>query len=149
LAVLERQRQLDLDVCTDGEYRREFFLSPLLDAVEGIEPGPAGLSWHGPAAPEQPVHGRVGTARLKQVRRLAAHEAGFLLQHAPVPAKITLPSPMMFLLPSLTCYHHGVSDRFYPTQADLLQELVGLIGGEIRALVAEGARYIQLDAPTY
>jgi 5-methyltetrahydropteroyltriglutamate--homocysteine methyltransferase len=149
LDALERQRQVGLDVFTDGEYRREFFLSPLLDAVEGIEAAPAGLVWHGPAAPTQPVHGRVVAARLKQVRRLAAHEAGFLLQHAPGLAKITLPSPMMFLLPSLTCYHPGTSDRYYPTQADLLQDLVQIIHGEVQALVAEGARYVQLDAPTY
>ncbi len=55
----------------------------------------------------------------------------------------------MFLLPSLTCYRPGISDRYYPTQAALLQELVGIIGGEVRALVADGARYVQLDAPTY
>ncbi len=149
LAALDRQRQVGLEVFTDGEYRREFFLSPLLDSVEGIEPGETSLAWRGPAAPEQPVHGRVVARRLRQVRRLAAHEARFLQQHAPGTPKTTLPSPVMFLLPSLTCYRPGISDRYYPTQAALLQELVGIIGGEVRALVADGARYVQLDAPTY
>jgi 5-methyltetrahydropteroyltriglutamate--homocysteine methyltransferase len=147
--VLEWQRQVGVEVYTDGEYRREFFLSPLLDAVEGIESAPAGLVWHGPSDPAQPVHGRVVAAPLRQTRRLAAHEAGFLRDHALGPAKVTLPSAAMFLLPSLTCWHAGISDRFYPTPADLLARLVEIIGGEVRALAAEGVRYIQLDAPTY
>ncbi len=62
LAALDRQRQVGLEVFTDGEYRREFFLSPLLDSVEGIEPGETSLAWRGPAAPASSpaVSGRCG-----------------------------------------------------------------------------------------
>src|SRR5262249_50571663 len=46
-------------------------------------------------------------------------------------------------------YKPGVTDRFYATRADLLQDLVRIVGAEIRALVDEGVSYVQMDAPHY
>jgi methionine synthase II (cobalamin-independent) len=41
LQALELQRQVGLDVCTDGEYRRAEFRSVFDQTVEGLVPGPA------------------------------------------------------------------------------------------------------------
>ena len=46
-------------------------------------------------------------------------------------------------------YKKGVTDKFYPTAADLLRELAGIIQKELKALVQEGVPYIQMDAPGY
>jgi 5-methyltetrahydropteroyltriglutamate--homocysteine methyltransferase len=89
---------------------------------------------------------RVVGAKLRQVRRLTAHESGFLKQHAPGPCKITLPGVMTR---ALAWYKPGLTDRFYPTQADLVQELVGILQREVQALVDEGVSYIQLDSLHY
>ena len=42
-----------------------------------------------------------------------------------------------------------MTDAFYPTHADLLRDLVEIIRDEVRWLVSEGVRYIELDAPYY
>src|SRR5204863_5627300 len=54
--------------------------------------------------------------------------------------------PSNFLVAS---YKAGVTDKFYPTPADLLRDLVKIVHDEIQWLVSEGVEYIQLDAPYY
>ncbi|HEX9879439.1 MAG TPA: hypothetical protein VGB25_04520, partial [Candidatus Binatia bacterium] len=41
------------------------------------------------------------------------------------------------------------TDRFYPDHSALLWDIVPIIKAEVRALVDEGVRYVQLDAPRY
>ena len=51
LRVLTRQRDLGLDVFTDGELRRRNFMSDLLEAVEGFDTGDAvARSWSSTAS---------------------------------------------------------------------------------------------------
>ena len=48
LQVLEKQRELGLDVVTDGEMRRGSWLTDMADAVEGFVPERVALEWKGP-----------------------------------------------------------------------------------------------------
>ncbi len=146
LAALRMQREVGLDVYTDGEFRRGSFLGGLADAVDGFVEDKIAMEWHGPGgAPEGSVAQVVG-AKLHQRRRLSAHEASFLLRHAPGPIKVTVPSTTNF--PDVS-YKPGLSDRFYPTRSSLLQEIAQIIRNEVNALATEGIPYIQLDAPRY
>jgi methionine synthase II (cobalamin-independent) len=70
LHALELQRQVGLDLVTDGEYRRAEFRSVFDQAVEGLREDPA-------SAPPGPGSGAVRPRlvirdRLRQVRRLTA-----------------------------------------------------------------------------
>jgi 5-methyltetrahydropteroyltriglutamate--homocysteine methyltransferase len=88
----------------------------------------------------------VVTARLQPLRRLTLHELAFLKRHSPGAIKMTLPSATQF--PAIA-YKRGVSDRVYPTPSELLGDVVAIIQAEVRALVDEGIRYVQIDAPRY
>ena len=151
LRVLDRQRDLGLDIFTDGEFRRRNFMSDLLDAVDGFDTGDAvARSWRstaaaGAAAPASSVTG-IATAKLKQRRRLTAHELPFLQAHSPGPVKVTLPSANQF--PAIA-FKRGVTDRVYPDHSALLWDIVPIINAEIRALADAGVPYIQIDAPRY
>jgi 5-methyltetrahydropteroyltriglutamate--homocysteine methyltransferase len=46
-------------------------------------------------------------------------------------------------------YKPGISDAFYPTRADLVDELIEMQRGEIAALIDEGMSYLQLDSLHY
>jgi 5-methyltetrahydropteroyltriglutamate--homocysteine methyltransferase len=46
-------------------------------------------------------------------------------------------------------YRPGVSDKFYPTLHDMLQDVAAIMRQEVQALIDEGAAYVQLDAPSY
>jgi 5-methyltetrahydropteroyltriglutamate--homocysteine methyltransferase len=148
LRVLARQRELGFEIFTDGELRRKNFMSDFTDAVEGFDHGDeVARAWQagGAAAPVSRVTGIV-TRRLHQLRRLTAHELPFLLAHSPGAVKMTLPSATQF--PAIA-YKRGVSDTVYPTHAALLQDVVAILEAEVQALVADGVRYIQIDAPRY
>ena len=149
LAALERQRAAGIDVFTDGEFRRFSFQSDMSDAVEGFVPDTVGREWYTASGAEQSTGGfaRVVGAKLRQTRRLTAHEVPFLKAHAPGPFKITLPSPSLFA--GLTTYRPELVGGVYPTRADLFRDLVAIVGGEMRALAEDGVTYLQLDAPNY
>ena len=70
----------------------------------------------------------------------------FLKQHAPGDIKMTLPTVNQF--PAIA-YKKGVSDKAYPTRSEFLWDIVPMVKAEIRALIDEGVKYIQLDAPRY
>ncbi len=148
LRVLRRQQELGLDVFTDGELRRRNFMSDLMDAVEGFDEGDTvARSWRAATASNAPssVPG-VAVAKLRQVRRLTAHELPFLRRHSPGPIKMTLPTANQF--PAIA-YKRGVTDQAYPNHSALLWDIVPIVKAEVQALIEDGVRYIQIDAPRY
>ena len=160
LTILELQRQIGVDVYSDGEYRRGMWITGLPAAVEGFGPG-AMLNirnWRGRPLPYVP--GQTGarhaaavgqnpaaviTGKLTPMRRITGVESAFLRQHAPGPYKITIPSPTWYL----RGYIRGTSDRVYPTPADALRDLTDIVHREVEALVEEGVPYVQIDSIRY
>src|SRR5215475_4121618 len=93
LEAIRLQRDVGLEIFTDGEYRRGSWLTDLADAVEGFVPDHVFLEWHGPDGGTEASTARVVGARLRQTRRLTAHEVVLLKAHAPGPIKMTVPCP--------------------------------------------------------
>jgi len=146
LAALEKQRAIGLDILSDGELRRGSWLTDMADAVDGFVSQNITLEWRGPGGGAEGSTAQAAGAKLRKVRKMAGHELPLLKQAAGGPFKITLPAPSNFVVAS---YKPGVTDAFYPTHADLLRDLVEIVRDEVRWLVSEGVRYIQLDAPYY
>ena len=148
LRVLVKQQELGFHIFTDGEFRRSNFMSDFTDAVEGFDLGDAVTrTWQTgrvAAAPSR-VAGVV-TTRLRQLRRLTAHELPFLQAHSPGAIKMTLPSATQF--PAIA-YKRGVTDKVYRSHSALLADIVAVIRAEVLALVADGVSYLQIDAPRY
>jgi methionine synthase II (cobalamin-independent) len=144
--ALAKQREIGIDILSDGEMRRGSWLTDMADAVEGFVREKVMLAWKGPGGGEEASTANAAGAKLRKMRKLTAHELPFLKKSAGVPFKVTLPAPSNFMLAS---YKPGITDRFYATPADLLRDLVEITRDEIRWLVAEGATYIQFDAPYY
>src|SRR5579871_3106037 len=121
LGVLDKQRQLGLDVVTDGEMRRGSWLTDMAEAVEGFVPERVPLEWKGPGGGVEGSTAHAAGAKLRKLRKMTGHEVPFLRQHAGAPFKVTLPAPSNFMLAS---YKTGITEKVYPTHADLLQDLV-------------------------
>ena len=146
LGVFEGQRKAGMPIFTDGELRRGSWLTDMAEAVEGFVADKVILDWKGPGGGFEASSAQAVGAKLKKIRKLTAHEFPFLKKSAPGPFKITVPAPSNFMVSS---YKKGLSNKFYSTRAELLQDLVEIVRDEIKWLVAEGASYIQLDAPFY
>jgi len=144
--ALRKQRDIGLDILSDGEMRRGSWLTDMADAVEGFAESRVLLEWRGPGGATEATTARVAAAKLRKTRHLAEHEMPFLNAHAGGPFKITLPAPSNFMFAS---YKPGITDRVYPTRAALLDDLVAITRDEIQWLAGAGVSYIQFDAPYY
>lgn len=152
-AALDMQREVGIDVVTDGEVRRESWLAlwwETLDGLEKIDEPPMRIDWHG--LPDDSIsqddlqlEALVVGDRLRPRVRLPETEAEFLAAHADGPFKITMPSPNMMA----TLWMAGHSDRAYPTPDDMLADVVALQIAEIGALAQRGVDWIQLDSLRY
>ena len=152
LRVLGRQNDLGFRIFSDGELRRSGFMSDFYDSVEGLDTlGEVERTWKSAGAGAS-VKSRVASLagvvveKIRQTKRLTDHETAFLRKHNPGDIKMTLPTANQF--PAIV-YKKGMSERAYQTRSELLWDIVPIVKAEIRALVDEGVKYIQLDAPRY
>ncbi len=151
--ILERQRDTGLKIFTDGEFRRRGFMSGFYDSVDGIDTGEevkrswksAGAAITAGSTTLRSLPGIV-IGKIKQKRRFAKHELDFLKKHSPGAIKMTLPTPNQF--PAIA-YKKGISEKAYATRSEFLWDIVPIFRAEIQALVREGVKYLQIDAPRY
>jgi 5-methyltetrahydropteroyltriglutamate--homocysteine methyltransferase len=144
--ALAGQRAAGLEIYSDGELRRGSWITDMAEATEGFVAASRILEWHGPGGGTEASTSHVVGAPLRSRRRLTALETGFLLAHAPGPAKVTLPAPSNFYVAS---WKEGVTDRAYATRSEMLADVVAILRSEVEWLIAQGVAYIQLDAPFY
>ncbi len=147
------QEEVGLEVVTDGEMRRQSFQSQMTAAVEGF--GEHSLDaflwgdWHGEAQVgnwvlERPLNlGVVG--KLRRRRHLSAEEFTYLRARTRRIAKITMPSPTLWV----NFWSRQRSGHVYPTLESYLSDVVQILREEAEELVRLGATYIQIDAPHY
>jgi 5-methyltetrahydropteroyltriglutamate--homocysteine methyltransferase len=147
LRALNRQKELGFKIFSDGEFRRNGFMSGFYDSVNGLDrDGSIARRWQSRRGVQNnPLTGIV-VEKIRQTRRLTSHEVAFLESHAPGDFKVTLPSANQF--PAIM-YKRGLSERAYPSYSEFLWDVVPIIRSEIQALAREGVKYIQLDAPRY
>jgi len=143
LGCLQMQKNAGMQIFGDGEFRRDSWMTPLSEAVDGFvdeyqveyvdrpDGGKEKIIWH-----QKPAKGK-----LKQQRRLAQVDAVFLKKHAPGPFKITLPSPLCMR----RAFKPGLTDAAYADERALIKDAANITKGEIAKLCDEGASYIQLD----
>ena len=153
LTALAMQKAAGMQVFTDGEYRRDIFTADITRAVDGLVPGKpvVKFEWRGKGKElaEESKEGNlqyIVGGKLRRKGRFTPNEAPFLKQHAPGPFKVCTPAAMQH---AIMRYRPGVTDRFYPTVGDMLQDVAAIMRDEVQALFDEGASYVQLDAPSY
>jgi 5-methyltetrahydropteroyltriglutamate--homocysteine methyltransferase len=142
--ALQRQRDAGLDIVTDGEYRRDAWQTDISDALDGFATEYPSRRQRLPdgTTVTLELHNKRIERKLRQVRRITAHEVDFLRANANAPFKITMPSPNAVVWGS---YQEGSTDKVYPTRDELRQDLIPIYQAEVAALVSEGIQYIQLD----
>ncbi len=153
LQVLQRQKEIGLDIYTDGELRRTNFMSDFTDAVEGFDfGGTVSREWKGNDDEAQTAPAKVSsingivTAPLRQRQPLTGRELPFLKEHAPGPIKITLPSATQF--PAIS-FKYGITDTVYRDPFAMLDAITAIMSEDIRTLATGGISYLQIDAPRY
>jgi 5-methyltetrahydropteroyltriglutamate--homocysteine methyltransferase len=136
--VVADQAEAGLDVLSDGELRRQRFVYELYQHIDGLErrPPPRRLGIPGyDTAPSfravTPLSAPAGLGVVEEYRALSVLAGR-------QPTKIALPGPLTFL---------GSIEPGGRSVEALIEETVRIVRAEIGALVAAGARYVQLDEP--
>ena len=147
------QEAAGLDVVTDGEMRRLSFQSQMTEAVDGFGAWDINAflwgHWHGDGAVgdrrrERPVNLGV-VSRLARKRHLAAEEFVYLRGRTSRVAKVTLPSPSLFV----NFWSPERSQSAYASLEHFLADVVAILRDEVTELARLGATYVQIDAPHY
>jgi len=141
LAVAD-QIDAGVDVITDGEMRRWKFIQSFYGRMTGLEPQGA-LRRLGPEAYDsvqryqavERVQVPHGLGIVEEFRHLRS-----ITQHA---VKATCPGPATISI------HIRERPSVYRDRLELANEFVPAINAELKALVAAGATYIQIDEPSY
>ena len=153
--AVERQREIGIDVYSDGELRRASWLTGMADSVHGFMSDSVLLEWYGPGGGAEKTTAKIVGDRLRKRQMLTAHEVPLMQSLGKsgagsaangVPFKITVPAPSNFIP---TGFKPGVTDRHYRDRDELLADLVAIVRDEVQWLAGQGVTYIQLDAPFY
>lgn len=157
LQILKWQEEAGIDIVSDGEQRRDNFISfvaehlnnvrmlsvsELLEYVEdkasfeeilGTLDVPA-FSMSNPAA--------VGT--ISRRKPLALDDYLFLKKHTDKAVKVALPGPYLL---TRAMWVEGLSIDAYPTKEDLAVDIVKVLREELDDLIAAGVEFVQFDEP--
>jgi 5-methyltetrahydropteroyltriglutamate--homocysteine methyltransferase len=142
LEALEIQKQAGIAVFTDGELRRDAYTTDQYAAIEGFAPEYPIVENARPDGTKVLVemHTKPVVGKLRQLRRLAKHEADFMRDHAPGPWKITMPTPVR----NRTSVQNEVPSP-YTHWEEVQQDIADIFKGEMAALAGEGVPYLQMD----
>lgn len=150
LRLVEKQKEIGLKAITDGEFRRSWWHLDFMWGLEGVArtDAPQGYQFHS----EQT---RAETASLTGKIRFGNHpflEHFAFLQKAAgqdVLARQTLPAPAQFLAELQRGENLAQTQKFYPTQEELVNDIAQAYRDAIQAFYKLGCRNLQLDDCTW
>jgi 5-methyltetrahydropteroyltriglutamate--homocysteine methyltransferase len=139
--AIRDQIEAGVDVISDGEMRRVTFIRGFYDRLTGIRPlpiprliGPPNYDTHCPYEVVDRITAPNGLGIVE--------EFCFAQPLADRPLRVAVPGPITLLIP----LRRGGP---YASEDSLLADLIALVNREMRALVAAGCDFIQVDEPNY
>ena len=151
LELVAKIKELGYHVITDGEFRRSTWHLDFMWGFDGIghTPTKTGLPFHGEAAMVDDTYivGKIGlTGEHPFVDHFRFVKA---LEDENTVAKQTIPSPAQFLAQFTMPFNRGCTEKHYPNEQELVNDIVAVYGKVIDDLYAAGCRNLQLDDCTW
>lgn len=142
MAVWDQERA-GVDVITDGEMRRWHFVQGLYGRIEGLEPVPP-LRTVGVYGYDSPGRFRAA-GRLSVPRGLGlVEDFTFLRENSSHRVKVTCPGPLTMGI------HIQIREGGpYRDRIELAEWFADVINQELKAVVAAGADFVQVDEPSF
>lgn len=149
--LVSKIKELGYHVITDGEFRRATWHLDFMWGFDGIghTPTKTGLPFHGEAAMVDDTYivGKIGlTVEHPFVDHFRFVKA---LEDENTVAKQTIPSPAQFLAQFTMPFNRGCTEKHYPNEQELVNDIVAAYGKVIDDLYAAGCRNLQLDDCTW
>ncbi len=142
MAMLDQQRA-GVDVISDGEMRRWYFVQSFYERFKGLASRPV--------LRQMGVYGYDSVPRWWPEERIQVPEGLGIVEefeyaraHTDRPLKATCPGPL-----TLTIHIQLRDDKIYKDRIELAYEFAGVVNQELKGLVEAGADFIQLDEPSF
>lgn len=140
--AIRDQEKAGVDIITDGEMRRFFFIQNFYRRVKGLEKQKplrrTGLYGYD-SVPRYTLRERISIPEGLGI----VDEFKYSLANADRALKATCPGPL-----TLTIHIRLEDDQIYKDRVELAADFADVINAELKALVEAGATYIQLDEPS-
>ena len=140
IAILDQERA-GIDIVSDGEMRRWYFVQSFTQRMTGIV--------EEPPLRKTGLYGYDSPPRYRAVEKVTfpsglgiVEEFKFTKANTDRPIKATCPGPVTMTI-------HVRPGKAYKSRLDLSWQLTEVINAELKALVSEGAEFIQLDEPSF
>ncbi|WP_413359385.1 5-methyltetrahydropteroyltriglutamate--homocysteine S-methyltransferase [Bacillus subtilis] len=137
--IVEKQKEIGLDVVTDGEFRRSWWHYDFLEGLDGVKPFiPAeGIQFHNTKTKARSIK---VTGKLDFTSHPALADYQFLHEIAGnATPKLTIPSPNMLF------FGEKADKGIYDDQEEYFHDLAQAYKKAIKAFYDAGCRYLQLD----
>jgi 5-methyltetrahydropteroyltriglutamate--homocysteine methyltransferase len=139
--AVDDQLRAGLDRITDGEMQRVDFNLGFYQYLKGLEPIAVSRKWGAPAHDQrdrfratEPLVAPEGLGTVAEYRRLR--------EYTTAPVKVPVPGPF-------TLAGRIDGGAVYSERAAVTDALIPIVNAELRALVAAGVDFIQLDEPSF
>lgn len=157
LLAIKYQEDAGLDIVSDGEQRRDSFLSFVTDRIANLDrmtmadlldhvEDKAGFETllNALDVPAYAIKNPTVVGKLTREAPLALDDFRFLREHTKKAIKITLPGPYLLCRSS---WVKSLSAAAYPTREELATDVVQILRDEVADLAAAGCEFIQFDEP--
>ena len=140
IAIMDQERA-GVDIISDGEMRRWYFVQSFYRRMSGLEEAPPlrKVGLYGYDSPKR--YRTVGKVAIPEGLGIV-EEFKYTSAHTDRPIKVTCPGP-------LTLTMHIRPREGYGNRLELAWEFAAVINAELKSLVQAGADYIQLDEPSF
>ena len=141
--AIDDQLRAGLDRITDGEMQRVDFNLGFYDCLEGIVPVPQARRWGAPAHDQRSKYRCVGPLKTKGPAGLGTVDE-YRRFRAQCQAPCKVPVPGAYTLAG--CLNGG---EIYANRDAVTEALIPIVNAELKALVAAGVDFVQLDEPSF
>ncbi|MDQ0255273.1 5-methyltetrahydropteroyltriglutamate--homocysteine methyltransferase [Evansella vedderi] len=157
IECIKYQEEAGLDLITDGEQRRDNFISFVADKIENVKMLSVAdlLEYVEDKASFEEILGTLdvpafsltnpaAAGKISRKKPIALDEYLFAKEHTEKAVKVAIPGPYLL---TRSMWVEGLSVQAYPTKEDLAEDIVAVLREEIEDLIEAGVPFIQLDEP--
>lgn len=160
VAIIEcarRQQEAGIDIISDGEQRRDNFISFVADKIDNVKMLTVAdlLDYVEDKASFEEILGTLDVpaysltnpaafGKISRKKPIATDEYKFLKEQTNAQIKVAIPGPYLL---TRAMWVDGLSKDTYPTKEDLAVDIVSVLREEIEDLIAAGVDFIQIDEP--
>lgn len=157
LNCLAWQEKSGIDIVSDGEQRRDNFISFVAEHLDNVKMLTVSelLEYVEDKASFEEILGTLdvpafsmsnpaAVGKISRRKPLALHDYLFLKKHTDKAIKVALPGPYLL---TRSMWVEGLSKDAYPTKEDLAVDIVRVLREELQDLLEAGVDFVQFDEP--